>query len=286
MPEIFGIKSADYALFIFSVLLISFLVHRLLRGFLGRYINKSSQEIRVDPTHYVFLKNALSLLVILIATIIILYSIPELKQLGLSLFASAGILAAILGFASQAAFSNIISGVFLVIFKPFRVGDVVTVSHDMLGIIEDVTLRHTIIRDFENKRYVIPNSMIDSEVIHNSAIREEEVGNFLYIKVGLEEDIEKVIKIIREEAELHPNLIDPRTDAEIHEGKPKIEVRVLGWRDYFFELRATCWSADHLSGFDLKTDLYKSIARRFIKEGMSIPVPSQNIKLRKDGQVS
>jgi len=283
MLDLIGVKSADYALFIFIVFLVSFLIHRILRALLSRYLNESSRQMRNDPTHYVFLKNALRFLVILAAVIVILYTIPELKELGLSLFAGAGILAAIIGFASQAAFSNIVSGIFLVVFKPFRVGDVVNVSRDMLGIVEDITLRHTIIKDFENKRYVIPNSMIDSEVIHNSAIREEEVGNFLFIHAGFDADLDKVTEIIQDEAEKHPNLIDPRTEAEKKAGEPKVGVRVLGWREYYYELRAVCWSKDHISGFDLKTDLYKSISKRFIAEGIDIPVPAHQVKLNRDG---
>lgn len=283
MIDFIGVKIADYSIFVFIVFLLAFLIHRILRAILSRYLNESSRQMRNDPTHYVFLKNALRFLIILVALIIILYTIPELKELGLSLFAGAGIIAAIIGFASQAAFSNIVSGVFLVVFKPFRVGDVVTVSRDMLGIVEDITLRHTIIKDFENKRYVIPNSMIDSEVIHNSAIREEEVGNFLFIHVGFETDLDLAIQLIQDEAEKNPILMDPRTKAEIASGQPKVEVRVLGWREYYYELRATCWSKDHLSGFDLKTDLYKAISKRFISEGIDIPVPAHNVKLNRDG---
>lgn len=280
MLDLIGVKFADYSLFILIVLVVSFLVHRILRALLSRYLNESSRQMRTDPTHYVFLKNALRFLILLTAVIVILYTIPELKELGLSLFAGAGIIAAIIGFASQAAFSNIVSGVFLVVFKPFRVGDVINVSKEMLGIVEDITLRHTIIKDFENKRYVIPNSMIDSEVIHNSAILEERVGNFLYIRIGFDQDLDRVIALIREEAEKHPILIDARTEEQKEAGEPKIDVRVLGWREYYFEIRAQIWSEDHINGFTLKTDLYKSISERFRKEGIEIPVPARNIKLK------
>jgi small conductance mechanosensitive channel len=283
MLDLIGVKFADYSIFIFIVLLFSFLIHRILRAILSRFINESSRQMRNDPTHYVFLKNALRLLIILTAIIVILYTIPELKELGLSLFAGAGIIAAIIGFASQKAFSNIVSGVFLVAFKPFRVGDVIKVSKNMLGIVEDITLRHTVIKDFENKRYVIPNSMIDSEVIHNSAILEEEVGNFLFIHVGFEADLDRVIALIREEAEKHPVLLDPRTDQQKKLGDPKVDVRVMGWREYYFELRAQVWSKDHINGFVLKTDLYKSISERFRKEGIEIPIPAQNVKLKNNG---
>jgi len=71
------------------------------------------------------------------------------------MLAGAGILAVAVGFASQAALSNIISGVFVVIFKPFRVGDRLKIN-ELTGVVEDITLRHTVIRDLENKRIIIP----------------------------------------------------------------------------------------------------------------------------------
>ena len=54
-------------------------------------------------------------------------------------------------FKCQTVMSNIISGIFIVIFKPFRVDDLVTVGEKLRGKVEDITLRHTVIRDFENK---------------------------------------------------------------------------------------------------------------------------------------
>ena len=85
-------------------------------------------------------------------------SIPSLKNLGTALFAGAGVMAAVKGFASQAAFSNIISGVFVILFKPFRVGDIVQLTNGLKGKVTDITFRHTVIKDYENRRIIIPNS--------------------------------------------------------------------------------------------------------------------------------
>ena len=58
---------------------------------------------------------------------------------------------AIIGFASQKAFSNIISGIFILIFKPFRVKDTIEFLDSTKGVVEEITLRHTIIRNYENR---------------------------------------------------------------------------------------------------------------------------------------
>ena len=120
-------------LFILGTIISGFLISKLIQFFMSRMLKKASDLLKVDPTNYSFLKNAVSFLIFTIVVIVVFYSIPELKNVGISLMASAGILAAILGFASQQAFSNIISGIFIVIFKPFRVGDFIKIGRITLG---------------------------------------------------------------------------------------------------------------------------------------------------------
>ena len=126
----------------------------------------------------------------------------------------AGIFAAIVGFASQSAFSNIVSGIFLVIFRPFSVGDRVKVGQLYNGDVEDITLRHTVIKDFENKRIVIPNTVISNEIIVNSTIIDEKVCMFLEFGISLESNIQKAQDIIQEEAMKSRYCIDNRTEEE------------------------------------------------------------------------
>jgi len=278
-------KWLNETIYILIVLVLAFILLRILRFLLNRFINKSSEQLRVDPTHYHFLRNALSLIVLVAALIVIFTGIPELKQLGLSLVAGAGIIAAIIGFASQAAFSNIISGIFIVIFKPFRVGDVVQVGSGYSGIIEDITLRHTVIRNFENRRFVIPNSLISAEVILNSSITDEKMGNFVMVGISYDSDIDLAMQIMREEATSHPLLIDNRSEEDLANDVPLIVMRVISLGESSVDLRATCWTKDFFDGFVLKTDLYKSIKQRFDKEGVEIPFPHRTIVMKSDGKV-
>ncbi len=281
-----GSKWIDYGLFVLIVLIIAFVVFRLLRYLLRRFLIRSSKQLNVDPTNYAFLNNALNLIVMVITITIILYSIPEFKQVGITLFAGAGIFAAIIGFASQAAFSNIISGVFIVIFKPFRVGDVVKVSDKYSGIIEDITLRHVVIRDFENKRYVVPNSNISNDVIQNSNLYDDKLANFIFVSISYESDLNHAIDVLREEVLKHPFLTDNRTEEEIEAGEELVVVRVMALDEYSVNLRATAWTKDFGDGFVLKTDLLKAIKLRFDSEGIEIPYPHRTIVNKQHGKVT
>lgn len=277
-------KFLFYIIFAVLVLLVAVLVTRVTRGLLDRYFRKTSLSSKIDPTRYTFAKNGASFLIFLAATIVIFYTIPSLRALGLTLFASAGILAAIIGFASQAAFSNIISGIFIVIFKPFRVDDIILIGNQMQGTVEDITLRHTVIRNFENRRIVIPNSVISNEIIINSSITDEKVCVLLEMGISFESSMDQAMDIMREEALKHPLCIDNRTPEDLAEGKPQVRVKVLSIGDSAVTIRAWVWANSSPEGFELKCDLIRSVKMRFDSEGIELPYPHRTITYKKEAE--
>ena len=263
--------------FALIVLVVAFLVTRILRFVVGRFFKRAAQKLKVDPTRYNFFKNAIDFLVYLTAISVIFRSIPSLSTFGTTLLTGAGILAAIVGFASQSAFSNIVSGVFLVIFKPFSVGDRVKIGQLYSGDVEDITLRHTVIKDFENRRIVIPNAIISNETIINANLVEDKVCMFVEFGIALDADIDKAIAIIQDEALKHKFYMDNRTEEEKNRGDHPIIVRVMGFSDIATQLRAYVWAKNANDGFDIKTDLHLSIKKRFDHEGIEIPYPRRII---------
>lgn len=282
MEGFFSLPYVKYSIVSIAALLIAFVVSKILRILLDRFIKLSSRKMKIDATQFNFLKNAVTFFIFLGAIIFIFYSIPKLKTLGVSLFAGAGILTAIALFASQQAFANIVSGVFIVIFKPFRVNDIVDIGTLQKGRIEDITLRHTVIRDFENRRLIIPNSVISAEIITNSSIVDDAIRNFFEIGISYDSDIDKAMNIIKEEAMKHSNFIDKRTKEDKKNNVHPVLTRVIGMGESSVNIRAYIWTQDHESGFALKTDLYKSVKERFDKEGVEIPFPYRTIVYKKD----
>ncbi|MFN7258913.1 MAG: mechanosensitive ion channel family protein, partial [Cyclobacteriaceae bacterium] len=177
-------KYWEQVIFIISVIIVTFIVSRILRFLVGRFFRAAARKLKVDPTRYNFFKNAVDFILFFVAVVVIFRSIPALHTAGTTLLTGAGVLAAIVGFASQAAFSNIISGFFLVIFKPFSVGDRVRIGQLYTGDVEDINLRHTTIKDFENRRVIIPNSVISNETIINSTITDEKTCMFVEVAIS------------------------------------------------------------------------------------------------------
>lgn len=274
-------ETLEYVFFAFAVFLVAFIISNVLRFSLNRLIKTASGNLNVDPTKYNFLKNAVSFIVYLAALIVIFYKIPGLRDYGVTLFAGAGVIGIIVGFASQSAFSNIISGIFLVIFKPFRVGDLVKIG-EHAGTVQDITLRHTVINNFENRRIVIPNSIISDETIINSSMTEDKVCAFLEMGISYDSSIDEAIRIMQEEAMKHPNLIDNRTEEDKKNGIPQVVVRVIGFGDSSVNLRGYTWASSSREAFIMKCDLHKSVKEAWDAAGIEIPFPYRTIVYKAD----
>lgn len=257
------------------IVIAAFLLERFVRLLLKRAYKRGGQG-QEDATRYRFLRNATRFIVGLVAAGAIIYSIPSFKHIAVTLFAGAGILVAIIGLAAQGAFSNIISGVFIVAFKPFRVGDQIAVEGHS-GVVEDITLRHTVLRTLENRRVIIPNSKISDETIVNSTINDAAIFQFVVVQVSYECDLDKAIAVLQQEAAAHPDFRDRRTAEEVEQGMPAIPVRVIELGENGVTLRAGVWADDAGTARIMQFDLLKNIKQRFDREGISIPYPHRVI---------
>lgn len=270
------------ALLLMKVALIvagAFVAERLIRKLLRRAFLRSEKGYE-DRTRYRFLRNATRFMVGTLAFTAIVYSIPSFKHLAVTLFAGAGILVAILGLATQRAFSNIISGIFIVSFKPFRVGDVIKVGAIESGVVEDITLRHTVIVTFENRRVIIPNAVISDDVIVNSSITDEATCEFVEMRVSYESDLDRAMAVMQEECAAHADCVDKRTPEETKNGQPQVLVRVIRLEESAVIVRAYVWAKEPISARMMHYDLNRNLKLRFDSEGICIPYPQRTIHMQ------
>jgi len=272
----------EEAIWIGGAIVVTFFAVKLSSWMLKRGFQRAASKMKMDPTNYSFLKNTISFFVIVAGTLFLFNKIPELKRIGSAMLAGAAILTAAIGFAAQQPVANIISGIFIILFKPFRVGDMIILPDSNRGTVEDITLRHTIIRDPENRSIIVPNTTINSSTIINANFIDQQVCAFVEVGIGYSSDIDKAMQLMREEAMKHPLLIDYRTEAQIAAGEPQVIVRVLALGASSVQLRAWAWAGTSGNAFVLKCDLLKSIKERFDKEGIEIPYPYQNVVITKE----
>ena len=266
-----------------AIIVGAFIFSRILSEVVKRYIRRSAKVLNVDPTNYSFIQHAISMLIFFGAVFFVFRSIPQLRDIGTTFFAGAGILAAIIGFASQEAFSNIISGVFIVIYKPFSVGDhIKLVSNGQAGTVEDITLRHTVIKGAENRRIVVPNSVISREQIINSSIVDPHIQVHVEVLINYESKHQRAIEIMREEAVRHPLFIDGRSVTDKMNGKEVVDVKVIALEQKGVRLRAFVWVNSDNDSFNLKFDLFKTLKERFDAEGIEIAHDDNVLEMKKE----
>ncbi len=245
----------------------------ILKNIVQYLFRRSERQQNLRGRGYSLIKHSLYALIYLSAFIVVVYNIPPFRQIALSLLASAGIMAVVLGFAAQHAFANIVSGVFIIMFKPFKVGDIIEISDHLVGVVEDITLRHTVIRNFEHRRIVVPNAEMSREIIVNSDIRDARIRKHYNVNIAFHSDVEKAMQIVQQTATEHPLCLDNRTEEEIKKNEPIVEVKLIGFNNYALNIKAWVWAVDAEAAFELACSLNVMIKKRFDEAGIQLALP-------------
>jgi len=184
-----------------------------------------------------------------------------------SLLVAGGFAGIVVGLASQQAFSNIISGLFLLIEQPLRVGDPVQVG-DVGGVVTDINIFSTRIRTWDGYIVRIPNSSLYTGNITNYArtsARRVEVQ----IGISYKSDIEKAIQAIIDYMNRHPYcLVNPAPEAFVTE-----------YADSAIVITARCWAPSQV-WFTTKTQITTGLKKALDQAGIEIPYPQLDLHIR------
>jgi small-conductance mechanosensitive channel len=183
-----------------AAILIAFVVATLLdRAFRGRAAKLASEKIsREGATRLRFVRRLLYAVILLIGIAIALSGFTGISQLATSLLASGAIAAAIVGFAARQVLANFIAGIMLAITQPIRVGDWVTFESNY-GVVEDVSLNHTVLRTPTEQRIVIPNEKLAGGILKNDTLKIDLVALDVAVWVPPEADVEGAITALEDE---------------------------------------------------------------------------------------
>jgi small-conductance mechanosensitive channel len=227
---------------------------------------------KVDQTIVSYIVRFKNLLICLGGLLIYASLVPGLRALMGTMIAGAGITALVVGFAAKSTLANLISGLSLAVYRPFRIGDKVTIEGEY-GTIEDITLRHTIVRTWENKMLIIPNEKIDNMSVVNYSIIDPSILLRLEVGVSYDTDIDLARRLMLEEANNCPHRL---------EGAEEPWVRVVAHSDFSIELRVYVWVPDVNEGWRARFWLLENIKKRFDREGVEIPFPYRTLVYKRD----
>ena len=239
------------------ILLVGSWIARLSAGLLGGILERA----RVEPTLAKFLcriGHALVMIVVIVA---------GLDRLGINTTSLAAVLAAAglaVGMALQGSLSNFAAGIMMIVFRPFKVGDLVETG-GARGIVEEIHIFNTLLRTADNVLVIIPNSSITGGNITNFSTKPTRRID-LVIDCGYGDDLRGVKQFLTELLEQHPRVLrDP---------VPVVAVGELG--DHSVQLLVRPWVAttDYLS---VRCELIELIKLGFDERGSQIPYPQRDI---------
>jgi len=138
---------------------------------LFRRIERRMTDKGRDVKSLCYLRRGVKLVIYIICITAALRHVPGMNSIVTSVLAGSGIAAVVIGLASQQALGNVVSGAVLLVFRPFQVGDTIRYlgpnADGVKGVVEEIGLRHTTIRTGEDKQLLIPNSLMNSNIVEN-----------------------------------------------------------------------------------------------------------------------
>jgi len=212
------------------------------------------------------LKKVVSIGVVFVA-ISVAFGMAEYGNFLQSLATIAAAATLAIGFAMQDVIKNFVAGVFIYTDKPFRIGDWIEWDGNS-GVVEDISLRVSRVRTFDNELLTVPNSNLTDGVIKNPVAKEQLRLKFMF-GIGYDDDIDKATEIILEEAQNHPEIMDD----------PEPSVRLVELGDSSVGLQSRIWIKDPNRADFVKTraEYVKTVKERFDAEDINIPYPNRTI---------
>lgn len=206
------------------------------------------------------------------ALILIVTALAVLSQFGIettSIVAVLGASALAVGLALQGTLSNVAAGVMLLLLRPFRVGDAVSIGGTM-GVVDAIGLFTTEMHSFDNVGISMPNSKVWGTEIQNLN-RFDTRRVDMEFGIGYGADMDKAIKIIKE-------ILD-EDERVMREPEPLIAVSNLG--ESSVDIRVRPWT-ERSNVWPLRYDITKKVKERFDANDINIPFPQRDVHLLRD----
>lgn len=217
-----------------------------------------------------FLCNALTVVILVVGITAGLSQFDAFSSLLTTVLTSSGIAAIVVGLAAQQSLGNTIDGMYLLASKPFAVGDRIHLMNaNITGTIENITTRHTVIRTYNNSQVLVPNTMVNQDIIENSNFSGNQYSSFVDVIIGYESDIAVAHEVFTKVVESHPKIIDIRTEEEKKE-LPLVQILVRELTIQGISMRATVWTANVGDSFQVCSDIRFKLVQEYQKAKIRI----------------
>ncbi len=272
----------DYLITTAIIIAVAFAAERLVRFLIARWqkrivrsVEKKKGETAPVRTRFTIIGRAATALVYLIALGSILFQFEAARAAGSGLLASAGIIAIVVGLASQSTLSNFIAGVFLSFSQPIRLNDSIIFESNW-GWVEEISLTHTTIRTWDNRRIIVPNQTMASTTVENWTIKDSWLMGIVMMYVDYSCPVDTVRQWAREIVDASPYSSEERVAL----------VQVVDFTEKCMVLRILGRGADPGNTWQLRCELREKLIKRFRDADLPLPqIRLAEIEWQRDGMV-
>lgn len=257
----------DYGLKIIGAILI-FLIGKWVARRLTNVTQKLMQKAAVDP---MLLRFAENLVYTLLMVVVVLAALNTLGVQTTSFVAILGAAGLAIGLALQGTLGNVGSGVLLVLFRPFQVGDFVNAGGEA-GSVEAISLFATTLKTPDNKIIIIPNAAVTGGNITNFSAKETRRVELTF-GIGYDDDLKEAKAVLQ-------GIVDA-DERVLKEPEPFVAVSELAESSVNFVVRLWVKSEDY---WGVHFDTIEKVKLTFDERGISIPYPQMDIHLDKSEQ--
>ena len=246
-------------LLFFGILFLFSFAKRMVRAGLERAIDASNLNLSQLARRMIV--SAASNLVFIFGVLI------ALSQLGIRLgplLAGLGVAGFIVGFALQDTLSNFASGIMILLYRPYDVGDLIDVS-GVFGKVDKMNLVSTSILTLDNQMIVIPNNKIWGDVIKNITAQDIRRVDMVF-GIAYSDDVSKAETILNDILKSHDKILD--------DPEPMVRLHTLGESSVDFVVRPWVKFDDY---WDVYWHVTKAVKLRFDEDGISIPFPQRDV---------
>jgi len=181
----------------------------------------------------------------------------------------AGALGIGIGFGLQNVVNNFVSGLILLFERPVKLGDMV-VMEETWGTVRKIGLRSTVMETLDQSEIIVPNSKLISETVTNWSLTSRQCRVVLPVGVSYGSDVEKVMRILLEVAQSHPEVLKEPAPSPIF----------VGFGDSSLDFQFRAWIRDVKRRLITVSEIGMEIIKRFREEGVEIPFPQRDLHLR------
>lgn len=237
------------------------------KSFVDKFAKKNHVHISAFETKFTITRRIINAAIYFFAFIFILLQFEAMRNIATGLLASAGIAGIIIGMAAQNTLSNVIAGISISFSQPVRLKDAVIFENEF-GWVEEISLMHTIILTWDNRRIMVPNNVLVNKVIENWTIKDTSLLGIVMLYVDYTCDVDKVRQWVKEIVDASPYSTAERIAT----------VEVVDFSEKTMQIRILSKGSDSSSTWSLRCEIREKLIKKFREAGIPLPrIANQNV---------